>query len=262
MKVLDNAERYLDDFLSNMREKEVSTPQLSLSQLAQDLKKHDEFTGDTEDVLLLISSRRFTIHFVSKGFALFSGYSQEEVMDFKPIHVFKSFKLDSLNYPLSAFLWNDGIKSNFNSPPIQHKTFSAGIECKRKDGEVYKLFIKQIGLEFDSKNNPTASLLRFKKINHLMKKDFFWMRVIEGEDGETKGFFTTKTGKTKYRDAFSNREMEVLRLLERNKNTKEISQLLGITTNTVEKHRKNMIARLGAKDSTALIQLCQMCEII
>lgn len=262
MNVPDNAERYLNKYLSSLREKEVATPLLALEELASDLKKYDDYTRDSDNMILLICSRKFKVHFASKAIKNLSGYSNEEVMNFSKLDMFKPIKLRSLGYPLTSFLWNDSIKSKFSTPPINHKAYTAGMELKHRNGGFSKIFTKQIGLEFDSKNNATAFLIYFRKIDHLMKKNFFWLRITEGENGETKGFFTTQKGKTKYKDAFSEREMQILKFLEKNHHSKEIGEDLGITVNTVEKHRKNMIAKLGAKDSTALVQLCKMCEIL
>lgn len=54
---------------------------------------------------------------------------------------------------------------------------------------------------------------------------------------------------------FSNltpREIEVLRLIARQNNSKEISKLLHISVNTVETHRKNLIQKLGVKNVVGL----------
>ena len=47
-----------------------------------------------------------------------------------------------------------------------------------------------------------------------------------------------------------------------NKSNQEIGTLLNISKNTVERHRKNMIARVGAKDMTALIIICKLVKIV
>ena len=44
--------------------------------------------------------------------------------------------------------------------------------------------------------------------------------------------------------------------------TKEIADRLFISSVTVGNHRSNMIARMGARDTTALVQLAKMANII
>jgi len=52
-----------------------------------------------------------------------------------------------------------------------------------------------------------------------------------------------------------------LHLVIEQKNNTEISELLELSKNTVERHRKNMIARLGVIDMTALIHICKLCQL-
>ena len=63
-------------------------------------------------------------------------------------------------------------------------------------------------------------------------------------------------------DILSEREKEILRLIAVGESSKIIADKLYITQNTVEKHRRNMIARTGAKDTTALVHICRRFDII
>lgn len=53
----------------------------------------------------------------------------------------------------------------------------------------------------------------------------------------------------------SKREIEILKLVVDDFNTKEISEKLFISTRTVETHRKHILAKLGVKNSLGLIRL-------
>jgi len=60
----------------------------------------------------------------------------------------------------------------------------------------------------------------------------------------------------------SKRELEIARLIVDKKSTTEIAKELNLSTLTVETHRKNMIKCTGAIDSTALIHLCKLVDIL
>jgi DNA-binding CsgD family transcriptional regulator len=64
------------------------------------------------------------------------------------------------------------------------------------------------------------------------------------------------------KDLLSAREKEILKLIANDCDTREIARRLSISTITVGNHRSNMIARLGARDTTALVQLAKMANII
>ncbi len=55
--------------------------------------------------------------------------------------------------------------------------------------------------------------------------------------------------------ALTDREKEILRLIVDEKTSKEISESLFISTRTVETHRKNILQKMGVKNSMKLIRL-------
>lgn len=54
----------------------------------------------------------------------------------------------------------------------------------------------------------------------------------------------------------TNRELEVLRLLSSGLNSKEISEQLFISTNTVEYHRKQLLRKTDSRNVAELIGNC------
>ncbi len=53
--------------------------------------------------------------------------------------------------------------------------------------------------------------------------------------------------------SITTRESEILNLISQEKSGKEISELLSISTNTVETHRKNLMKKLNVKSSIGLV---------
>lgn len=54
---------------------------------------------------------------------------------------------------------------------------------------------------------------------------------------------------------FSERELEILRLLAKGKNSHEIASHLFITLNTVKTHRRNMLRKLNATNTSQLLKI-------
>lgn len=54
---------------------------------------------------------------------------------------------------------------------------------------------------------------------------------------------------------FSERELEILRLLAQGKNSYEIASQLFITLNTVKTHRRNMLRKLNASNTSQLLKI-------
>ena len=57
------------------------------------------------------------------------------------------------------------------------------------------------------------------------------------------------------------REKEILTLISNGMSSKEVANELSISKETVSQHRKNMINRINAKDTSCLIHLCKSCDV-
>jgi DNA-binding NarL/FixJ family response regulator len=80
---------------------------------------------------------------------------------------------------------------------------------------------------------------------------------------KNKKYYFSSNYQTSYaHNAISTRELDVLLLLAQGLTSKQIGNQLFISPNTVDNHRRNMIARTGARDTTALVQLCRMVGLI
>ena len=75
-------------------------------------------------------------------------------------------------------------------------------------------------------------------------------RVCEGQK-----VFPKRTRKPVQSEHFSDRELEILRLLAKGKNSYEIASQLFITLNTVKTHRRNMLRKLNASNTSQLLKI-------
>jgi DNA-binding CsgD family transcriptional regulator len=142
--------------------------------------------------------------------------------------------------------------------------FHCGIRYNRLDNTPICLFSKGMPIHYDAQRNFTFTFNYVQNIHHLFKKDYpyYWIRIAFGVNKEY--VHTLHSGDRKYssKDLLSPREKEILRLISADYDTKEIAGKLFISVATVGHHRSNMIERLGARDTTALVQLAKMAEII
>lgn len=91
-----------------------------------------------------------------------------------------------------------------------------------------------------------------KIIKEVAEKGFYF----KPEQLETiRGQITSKSPQLNFnsKNALSSREEDVLRLICRQKNAKEIGELLFITKRTVEGHKTNLFIKTGAKNTAGLV---------
>ena len=138
------------------------------------------------------------------------------------------------------------------------------IRYTRLDGKPIRIFSQGMPLQSDKDNNFKFTLNYVQNVQHLIKKDFsdYWIRFSYGSENQFVETFHSASNETSKNDLLSKREKEVLKLIAEDLDTKEIAKKLFISSNTVGNHRSNMIERLGARDSTALVHLAKMSGMI
>jgi DNA-binding NarL/FixJ family response regulator len=126
------------------------------------------------------------------------------------------------------------------------------------------LFSKGMPIHYDAQRNFTFTFNYVQNVHHLFKKDFpyYWIRISYGANKEFVHILHSADNKSVSKDLLSQREKEILKLIAADFDTKEIAEQLFISAATVGHHRSNMIERLGARDTTALVQLAKMMEMI
>ncbi len=147
---------------------------------------------------------------------------------------------------------------------VNMKIHHSCMRFTRLDGKPICIFSQGMPIQTDEQRNFNYTLNYVQNIQHLIKKDFpyYWIRFSYGQQKEFLQTFHSDDKIYSKHDLLSSREKEILMLIAEDMDTKEIAEKLFISVNTVGNHRSNMIGRLGARDTTALVQLAKMTGII
>jgi DNA-binding CsgD family transcriptional regulator len=169
-------------------------------------------------------------------------------------------------FPADSVKWFARVLGDMTFEERQHiEIFHCGIAYTRTDGRPVRIFSKGVPIHYDDDRRFTFTFNYVQNVNHLLKPSFrdYWIRVAYGAGGSLKQ--TMHSGEVKdtaSRDLLSTREREVLYEIAEGLETKDIADKLGISVNTVGNHRSNMVQRLGARDTTALVQIAKMASLI
>lgn len=147
----------------------------------------------------------------------------------------------------------------------QIEIFHCGIAYRRTDDRPIRLFSKSIPIYYSADRQFTFTFNYAQNVNHLLKPSFrdYWIRVKYGPNGSrVQTLHSADLREVEARDLLSQREKEILTQIAAGLETKDIAERLGISINTVGNHRNNMVQRLGARDTTALMQLAKMASLI
>ncbi len=172
---------------------------------------------------------------------------------------------DYLSFFTDSVKWFTEI---LNKIPTKHKfnikIFHCGIRYTLLDGKPICIFSKGSPIHYDEERQFSYTFNYVQNINHLLKKDFrnYWIRISYGQNNEFIHTFQSVDKHYSTKDLLSAREKEILKLIANDYDTKEIANQLFISVATVGNHRSNMIEKIGARDTTALVQLAKMADII
>ena len=215
------------------------------------------------NVTFLIDVKHLRVIQASGSVLKYTGYSPAEFGD-NVLSKFMSMFVPKQRSFMSDFVtWILSIEKNV---PLEFKSrqfISAwGMRLLHKDGRSMRCYIDIIPIEFNAQNNPTVLMMSFQEVSHLVKGEDYCIRGIFGEDDKKIFVYYSKEDRTIDSEIISEREREVLQYISQGLDTKQIAVELKISTNTIDNHRRNMLARTGTRDTTALIQLCRMLGIV
>jgi DNA-binding CsgD family transcriptional regulator len=128
--------------------------------------------------------------------------------------------------------------------------------------EVNSYFLRQYSIKLGKEGYPAFYMNIFTNINHLVKGDNYWGRIEVGKTEKTIKHFRTGDFMNTQGDLLSVRELEILQLISKGLESEEIAKNLFLSVHTIEKHRKNMLQKMGARNSTAMVELAKMCRMI
>ena len=169
------------------------------------------------------------------------------------------------NFPYESVNWFADI---LNKIPFEERVNMKIHHCCMRftlaNGKPICIFSQGMPIQVDEQRHFNYTLNYVQNIQHLIKKDFnyCYVRFAYGRKNQFVQTYHTNGKIAANRDFLSAREKEILRLIAEDFDTNQIAAQLFISNSTVGNHRSNMIERLGARDTTALVQLAKMMGII
>ncbi len=221
------------------------------------------FNQNEGSLTLIFDIKNCRIVNISKNITTFTGYNRKEFGENITLS-FVSLLAPEHNSIINVFAaWIQKVLKHLaKSYRVEHFLNCWGVKFYSKAGEPMKWHISALPLELDAEGKPLVVFISVQDITHLMKGDDYWIRGVFGKEEKKVFVYHSNEDKTLEQEILSEREKEVLKYIIQGLNTRQIASILDISPNTVDNHRRNMLARTGARDTTALIHLCKMMGIV
>jgi len=215
----------------------------------------------SDDVMVaLYDNSNACIFFISENVEKITGIKASKLIKWGSVLLFKILHYSHYSFAFKATKRESVFVSQ---QPIENQgkntLFCSGLKMKDGNGKIRKAFLKGKQIQVGKKGYTNISVFFIEEVTHLVKGDNYWFRL---ECGQNTFAYIHQRGKKVYTDILTDREKEILRLLAKNKTSQEIAEALFISKLTVETHKKNMIKRTGAINSTAMVHLCKMANLL
>jgi DNA-binding CsgD family transcriptional regulator len=223
-----------------------------------------DIANSTQSTFAIYDFRELKPIFITENVKEIIGFSREEYLKEGGRLLFSRLHPSHSNFPLAVSQYLEKVLKNIQ-PHEKQNVFGTvcGISIEHPEKGYIKILMQQYYMDCEYNNIPPRVLSTMRDVSHLLKDDFYWMRLTHGVSNNLVTVYHNKDEKVgNLTDIISVREKEVLLLIEKGLETDEIAQTLSISRNTVNNHRQNMLNRLGARDTTALIELARICRLI
>ncbi len=235
----------------------------SLEQIVDSIKILENNSIFSNELVVVYKTQDFTPLYISKNVEKVMGFTQQEYMSWKDGAFFKRGVPNQIDYFDNLLKWKEHFnqRTPHKKPKTLGRLHSCGKSYLHKNGSEIRFLLRQELVLGEDLKLPAIGVLYYKEITHLLKGEDYWI-LCETFDPTGSSFskFYRKDGIDNY--PITPREKEIILLISEGKSTKEVALALNISPETVGQHRKNMIRKMMAKDTSSLIQLCKTCSII
>jgi DNA-binding CsgD family transcriptional regulator len=185
--------------------------------------------------------------FVSESVKEVTGYSAEQ------------WKRGGIDWVTSALVREDekrlvqvhaALFGFYYALPVAHRKncrYAYEYHLRRKDDKPIWLLQQGAFIEVSSEGMPVVTFDILTDITPFKRDKTMTLRMVAGKRHGT--FHFPADGNV----VFTQREMDILRLLAHDLSSKQIAKKLFVSSHTVDTHRRNMLKKAGKKDATSLV---------
>lgn len=202
----------------------------------------------------------FSIYHINTGTARYFGSTPEEITN-----VGASFIISCINNKQveSAIRNTKFISKELHAASREDKQLyqSSYVNCNItcQIGNNHRSLFHAFPVMFDEIGNPLIGMFLIYDLEPFMTSGIWWYRY---KIGEKVFLYHSETMVLSEMDLLTAREFEILKLIANGATSKDIAAQLFLSVNTVDNHRRNMLKKSGAVDTSSLIHLCKLCQII
>lgn len=201
----------------------------------------------------VVNTQSWELEFVTGNSQEVIGFSHDDIMRSQAQFVADLIHPDDYRFSTSAIAatMKYVIELPYDQRPMVYAVFYN--RAIKKDGSVIIMQNQNIPLVFDENNIPFIFSNIITDITYLQPKNIPHALVVNKFTKETRHLDPTHLQLQPYHTIFTARELDVIRLLIKGMNSRQIAATLNISHETIRTHRKNILVKSGLKNTSQLI---------
>ncbi|MCB4807674.1 LuxR C-terminal-related transcriptional regulator [Tamlana sp. 62-3] len=204
----------------------------------------------------ITNTQELTFEYVSKNLTACLGLDRETLKAGGMNMFWKRMHPDDLEQWLSALNHlMEFTLSEIATEDREKMSYTWNYRLKNAKGEYVNIIQNTTPLEFDAFNKPIIGLAHYTVLDSKIYMEICASAKMLNANNEYETKYFSNFSKKLLSDGVSNRERDVIRLLMLKHTSKEIAAKLGISHNTVDTHRRNIMKKLNVSSTGELIGL-------
>jgi DNA-binding CsgD family transcriptional regulator len=209
---------------------------------------------------VIFSYHDFSICHINVGTARYFGSTPEAITATGPGYIMSCVSNPQMEAAIKNTQFIQRLMAGLDNSSwkkYQASYVNCNITCNQ--GNKHRSLFHAFPVLFNEKGLPLLGMFLIYDLEPFMTDGIWWYRY---KVDDRVFLYHSEDLHMKEHDILSVRELEILKLIYGGASSKEIADQLFLSVNTVDNHRRNMLKKTGAIDTSALIHLCKMCQII
>ncbi|WP_282123704.1 LuxR C-terminal-related transcriptional regulator [Algibacter mikhailovii] len=231
----------------------------SLEEHIQKIIELDAFLPYSSTFFCITNTQDLTFEYISKNMAACLGLNADEMKSKGMRHFWSRMHPDDLELWLQAL--NELMGFTLKEIRIEDRdrmSYTWNYRFKNGQEEYVNIIQNTTPLEFDSAHKPIIGLAHYTVLAPQIKMPICASAKLLNVNSEYETVYFNNFSQKLLSDGISNRERDIIRLLVLNHSSKAIGDKLGISSNTVDTHRRNILKKLNISSTGELIGMLKM----
>lgn len=231
----------------------------SLEEHIQKIIELDAFLPYSSTFFCITNTQDLTFEYISKNMAACLGLNADEMKSKGMRHFWSRMHPDDLELWLQAL--NELMGFTLKEIRIEDRdrmSYTWNYRFKNGQEDYVNIIQNTTPLEFDSTHKPIIGLAHYTVLAPQIKMPICASAKLLNVNSEYETVYFNNFSQKLLSDGISNRERDIIRLLVLNHSSKAIGDKLGISSNTVDTHRRNILKKLNISSTGELIGMLKM----